>query len=78
MIRIVGLSATLPNYEDVAQFLRVNPQSGLFCFDAAYRPVPLEQIFIGVRTDDPVKYVPFIFPLLQQESNEFPFVGKKP
>jgi len=57
MIRIVGLSATLPNYEDVAQFLRVNPQSGLFCFDAAYRPVPLEQIFIGVRTDDPVKYV---------------------
>ena len=25
MIRIVGLSATLPNYVDVAQFLRVNP-----------------------------------------------------
>ena len=25
MIRIVGLSATLPNYVDVAHFLRVNP-----------------------------------------------------
>lgn len=24
-IRIVGLSATLPNYVDVARFLRVNP-----------------------------------------------------
>lgn len=29
MIRIVGLSATLPNYADVAAFLRVNPQTGL-------------------------------------------------
>ena len=29
MIRIVGLSATLPNYVDVALFLRVNPQTGL-------------------------------------------------
>jgi replicative superfamily II helicase len=28
MIRIVGLSATLPNYVDVAQFLRVNPMVG--------------------------------------------------
>ena len=26
MIRIVGLSATLPNYQDVASFLRVNPR----------------------------------------------------
>jgi activating signal cointegrator complex subunit 3 len=33
MIRIVGLSATLPNYIDVAEFLRVNPNSGLFYFD---------------------------------------------
>lgn len=30
MVRIVGLSATLPNYLDVAEFLRVNPMSGLF------------------------------------------------
>ena len=28
MIRVVGLSATLPNYLDVAQFLRVNPYVG--------------------------------------------------
>lgn len=33
MIRIVGLSATLPNYVDVATFLRVNPYKGLFYFD---------------------------------------------
>eukprot|EP01027_Heterolobosea_sp_BB2_P026939 GEZU01042062.1.p1 GENE.GEZU01042062.1~~GEZU01042062.1.p1 ORF type:complete len:2174 (-),score=564.16 GEZU01042062.1:67-6525(-) len=48
MIRIVGLSATLPNYEDVAQFLRVNPTTGLFHFDNSYRPVPLTQQYIGV------------------------------
>ncbi|BES93589.1 activating signal cointegrator 1 complex subunit [Nesidiocoris tenuis] len=49
MIRIVGLSATLPNYLDVARFLRVNPQIGLFYFDGRFRPVPLEQTFIGVK-----------------------------
>ena len=37
MIRIVGLSATLPNYLDVATFLGVNPDTGLFFFDASYR-----------------------------------------
>ena len=30
MIRLVGLSATLPNYQDVATFLRVNHSTGLF------------------------------------------------
>ena len=48
MIRIVGLSATLPNYKDVAEFLRVN-EKGLFFFDASYRPIPLEQHFIGIK-----------------------------
>ncbi|XP_058788470.1 DExH-box ATP-dependent RNA helicase DExH14 isoform X2 [Vicia villosa] len=48
MIRIVGLSATLPNYLEVAQFLRVNPDTGLFFFDASYRPVPLAQQYIGI------------------------------
>ena len=47
MIRIVGLSATLPNYKDVASFLGVN-DAGLFYFDSSYRPVPLEMQFIGV------------------------------
>ncbi|KAJ3189894.1 activating signal cointegrator 1 complex subunit [Gaertneriomyces sp. JEL0708] len=49
MIRIVGLSATLPNYVDVASFLGVNPYAGLFFFDSAFRPVPLEQHFVGVK-----------------------------
>ena len=50
MIRIVGLSATLPNYLDVARFLRVNFYKGLFFFDGRFRPVPLTQTFIGVKT----------------------------
>ena len=48
-IRIVGLSATLPNYLDVAKFLNVNPFKGLFYFDGRFRPVPLQQTFIGIR-----------------------------
>ena len=49
LIRIVGLSATLPNFIDVADFLKVNRYAGLFYFDASFRPVPLEQHFIGVK-----------------------------
>ncbi|CAG8588117.1 16579_t:CDS:10, partial [Funneliformis mosseae] len=52
MIRIVGLSATLPNYIDVARFLGVdlkNGAEGLFYFDGGFRTVPLEQHFIGVK-----------------------------
>ncbi|OTA91679.1 hypothetical protein M434DRAFT_397071 [Hypoxylon sp. CO27-5] len=49
LIRIVGLSATLPNYIDVADFLKVNRYAGLFYFDGSFRPVPLEQHFIGVK-----------------------------
>uniref|UniRef100_A0A4W3HS74 Activating signal cointegrator 1 complex subunit 3 n=1 Tax=Callorhinchus milii TaxID=7868 RepID=A0A4W3HS74_CALMI len=49
MIRILGLSATLPNYLDVATFLHVNPFIGLFFFDGRFRPVPLSQTFIGIK-----------------------------
>ncbi|GMF25482.1 unnamed protein product [Phytophthora lilii] len=70
MIRIVGLSATLPNYVDVASFLRVyvpngdarmqnaatnGGKGGLFFFDSTYRPVPLDQTFIGVSTNANLK-----------------------
>lgn len=46
-IRLLGLSATLPNYVDVARFMQV--KKGLFFFSEAYRPVPLFKKFIGVR-----------------------------
>lgn len=54
MIRIVGLSATLPNYIDVARFLNVNPYSGLFFFDGRFRPVPLGQTFIGIKATNKI------------------------
>jgi pre-mRNA-splicing helicase BRR2 len=38
--RLVGLSATLPNYKDVGIVLRVKKE-GLFYFDQSYRPIPL-------------------------------------
>ena len=56
LIRIIGLSATLPNYIDVADFLKVNRMVGLFYFDASFRPVPLEQHFIGVKGKVGTKY----------------------
>lgn len=55
MTRIVGLSATLPNYEDVAYFLRVNPDRGLFFFGPEYRPVPLKTHYIGITEKDQFK-----------------------
>ena len=54
-VRLVGLSATLPNYRDVATFLRVDPLKGLFHFDGSYRPCPLRQEFIGVTDKKPIK-----------------------
>ena len=35
-VRIVGLSATLPNYRDVGSFLRADPDKGMFHFDGSY------------------------------------------
>ncbi|KAG6439059.1 hypothetical protein O3G_MSEX000450, partial [Manduca sexta] len=54
-VRLVGLSATLPNYTDVAAFLRVRPEHGLFYFDNSFRPVALEQQYIGVTEKKALK-----------------------
>ena len=54
-IRLVGLSATLPNYPDVATFLRVKPKKGLFFFDHSYRPVPLQMQYIGITEKNAFK-----------------------
>ena len=47
-IRIVGLSATLPNYEDVAEFIGADNQ-GTFSFDSSFRPTPLKCTFYGIK-----------------------------
>ncbi|OLL21933.1 Pre-mRNA-splicing factor brr2 [Neolecta irregularis DAH-3] len=54
-VRLVGLSATLPNFNDVATFLRVDQQKGLFYFDASHRPCPLQQQFIGITEKKGIK-----------------------
>lgn len=54
-VRIVGLSATLPNYKDVGSFLRADPETGVFHFDGSYRPCPLKQEFIGVTDKKAIK-----------------------
>ncbi|EAU82983.1 DNA polymerase theta/eta [Coprinopsis cinerea okayama7 len=54
-VRLVGLSATLPNYQDVATFLRVDEKKGLFYFDASYRPCGLQQQFVGITEKKAIK-----------------------
>lgn len=54
-VRLVGLSATLPNYRDVASFLRIENDKGLFHFDGSFRPCPLRQEFVGVTDRKPIK-----------------------
>ncbi|CAH1975270.1 unnamed protein product [Acanthoscelides obtectus] len=54
-VRMVGLSATLPNYQDVAAFLRVKADTGLYYFDNSFRPVALEQQYIGVTEKKALK-----------------------
>ncbi|KFY73039.1 hypothetical protein V499_06857 [Pseudogymnoascus sp. VKM F-103] len=54
-VRLVGLSATLPNYRDVASFLRVDPLKGMFHFDGSFRPCPLRQEFIGITEKKAIK-----------------------
>ncbi|CCF56555.1 hypothetical protein KAFR_0B02580 [Kazachstania africana CBS 2517] len=52
--RLVALSATLPNYRDVARFLRV-PEDHVFYFSSSFRPCPLAQQFCGVKEKSPLK-----------------------
>jgi replicative superfamily II helicase len=47
-IRIVGLSATLSNYEDLAKFIGADGQ-GTFYFDLSYRSTPLKCGFYGIK-----------------------------
>ena len=54
-IRLVGLSATLPNYIDVASFMRVDTDSGLFFFDSRFRPCPLKQQYMGITEKKAIK-----------------------
>eukprot|EP00897_Mesotaenium_endlicherianum_P008156 jgi/Mesen1/7369/ME000381S06604 len=55
LIRLVGLSATLPNYEDVALFLGVDLKKGLFFFDNSFRPCPLAQQYVGITVRKPLQ-----------------------
>ena len=67
-VRIVGLSATLPNYRDVGATLRVsNPANGLFYFDGSYRPVPLEQLYCGVTEKKGVRKMMMVSEILYEK-----------
>lgn len=49
-IRIIGLSATLPNYKDVSRFIAPDDteENSTFYFDSTYRPIPMRQQYIAL------------------------------
>lgn len=63
-VRVVALSATLPNYEDVARFMDVDFNNGLFYFNNTYRPVPLSQCYIGISETSGIKKMTLVKDLL--------------
>ena len=69
-VRLVGLSATLPNYRDVADFLRVEEGKGLYYFDGTFRPIPLEQQYIGITDKKGLKKMLLLKELLYQKVME--------
>lgn len=48
VVRLIGLSATMPNVKDIADFLEVS-ESGLFVFGEEYRPCLLHKTFVGFK-----------------------------
>jgi len=63
------LSATLPNYKDVAAVLRVRKE-GLFFFDQSYRPIPLEQRYIGITEKKGVRKMLLLNEILYEKVME--------
>ncbi|KAL5699087.1 RNA helicase [Ranunculus cassubicifolius] len=53
-LRLVAFCAPVPNYEDVAAFLRVSKEKGLFCFDSSFRPCPLAQQYVRITDTKPL------------------------
>jgi pre-mRNA-splicing helicase BRR2 len=67
--RIVGLSATLPNYRDVGAVLRIGKE-GVFYFGQNYRPIPLEQRYVGVTEKKGVRKMLMINEILYDKVME--------
>ena len=64
MVRIITLSATLPNSEDVAQWLHAEHYS----FDSSYRPVPIERVVLGYPIQNHSN--PFLFEVSARSPRE--------
>ena len=63
-LQLICLSATLPNSEDVAQWLHAEHYS----FDASYRPVPIERVVLGYPIQN--RSNPFLFEVSARSPRE--------
>ncbi|GJD06524.1 ATP-dependent DNA helicase MER3 [Galdieria sulphuraria] len=52
-LRILAVSATIPNLEDIGRWLNAPEINGVRIFDKSYRPVPLQAIVLGFREQNP-------------------------
>jgi pre-mRNA-splicing helicase BRR2 len=69
LVRLVGLSATLPNYKDVANFMRVE-EKGLFFFDGSYRPCPLKQQYVAISEKKAIKRLQMMNEIVYEKLTE--------
>ena len=51
-LRIIALSATIPNFYDISKFLNVNISNGVFYFGPFKRENILNQIIIGIKLEN--------------------------
>ena len=73
-VRMIALSATLPNYQDIAKLIRA-PADGIFYFDASYRPCPLAMQYVGIQEAKPIKRLKLmdqiVYEKIAERANKF-------
>nr|UXY88133.1 U5snrnp200 [Cryptomonas curvata] len=47
--RIIGLSATLPNYQDIGKFIYANSIKSIYYFDDLYREIPTNYLLVAFK-----------------------------
>ena len=55
LTRILAISATFPNFNDLGEFLKVSPSNGIFYFSKKYRPFKLNQTIMGLKNFSKIK-----------------------
>lgn len=79
VLRIVALSATIPNFYDLSKFLNINISNGVFYFGPFKRENILNQVLIGVKFENYTLYnIKLLNSILIQKTLSFLKSASKP